>query len=140
MAKTYEARERRLCYEWVVEKHPTALQWRNVRLGELPKGEAVYGVVRRFADIIFYDDDVIHIVEASIRPDILKIAQLEMYGRLFPQTPEFTLFKDKAVKLIFLTTLEDKAVREEAERKGIEYVVYRPDWVTEYWEAKMAES
>jgi len=121
----YTKPESRLLYEWMVENYPDKPQWRRVRLGPYPKGheEPIYGIVRRWID---------GVVEAKIRPDPGALSQLELYAKLFPKTPEFSMFKDKPLELVFLTTKTDPEVEALAKEKGIRYVVYRPKWVEEY--------
>lgn len=108
-------------------------------MGPIPSGAAtnLVGVIRRWADAVFFENDTIYIIEAKIGPDVGAIAQLELYRNLFPKTPEFSLWKDKPIKLIFLTTIMDKAAKQLAESKGIEYITYSPAWVKEYWDEKI---
>ena len=138
MAKTlkpYTPNESNLVYEWVKKFYPNSLQWRRVRLGPLPlqKDSAMYGILRRWADLIFKDKGIIYIVEAKMKPEPGAIGQLKLYNELFPKTPEFSEFKDLPRKLIFLTTVKDLELKKITIRDDIEYVVYQPDWVKEYW-------
>ncbi|MHC1610042.1 MAG: hypothetical protein ACXQTW_00290 [Candidatus Methanospirareceae archaeon] len=125
-------KEAKLVNEWLSKFHPTALQWRRVRLGEYPTKEiaAIYKVTLRWADAIFVEGGVVHIVEAKLKPDAGAISQLELYDSLFPRTPEYTAFKDLPRKLVFLTTRMDEAVKAIADEHGVEYVVYKPKWLT----------
>jgi len=133
--REYRPLESKLVYEWVGKEYPKALQWRRVRLGPRLKGKegAMYGVIRRWADLVFKDDNTIYIVEAKIRPDVGALAQLELYCQLFPKTPEFSEFALLPIKLIFLTSIDDKEARRLAKDKGIDFVVYSPQWVKDYW-------
>lgn len=140
MPETYVRRESHLVNDWLREFHPTSLQWRRVRLGPIPGTETpeFYGILRRWADIILYEDNTVFIIEAKMRPEPGAISQLELYGRLFPSTPEFTTYNKKKVRLIFLTTKEDPMVKSMATERNIEYVVYRPAWVEE-WEKELLQ-
>lgn len=133
--RNYVPRETNLLYEWVKKEYPDKLQWRRVRLGAIPGTPAddIYKGLRRFADLIVWDGKNIIIIEGKMRPQPVGLAELELYGRLFPSTPEFSDFKDKPIRLIFLTTAYDEMIEELAKEKGIELVVYRPDWIEE-WE------
>lgn len=120
--------------EWVQKYHSHALQWRRVRVGPLPKTEnsSFFSVLRRWADLVFVEDDIVYIVEAKVRPDPGALSQLKLYERLFPQTPEFSQLSNKQIKLVFLTSMEDKEVKKLAAELGIEYEVYRPAWLDAY--------
>ena len=124
--------EAKLVNEWLALHHPNALQWRRVRLGPLPlvDQQNLYKVTLRWVDAIFFEDDKVHIVEAKLKPSPTAIGQLELYKRLFKETPEFSQYFDKEIKLIFLTTYEDKYVKDMCIDKGIDYVVYVPEWLS----------
>ncbi len=134
--KKYLPRENRLVAEWLEKTHPTALQWKRVRLGPIAPGKdpKYYGILRRFADIVFKDGSTIHIVEAKMRPKPDAIGQLLLYRDLFPMTPEFSEFKDMPLRLVFLTTIEDPVVKKMAAEMGIDYAVYGPPWAMRYLE------
>jgi len=129
-----QQREKRLLNEWLAEFHPTDLQWRRVRLGAIPtkrKGrEFLVGL--RWCDAIYIKDDIVHIVEAKIKPDLGVIGQLEHYHDLFYRTPEFSQYKDKQVQLVLLTAWPDLEVKALCMKKGIEYVLYQPEWILPY--------
>lgn len=126
--------EAKMVYEWTIKNHPFALQWRRVRLGPLPpkKQPQYYTQLRRFVDLIFYESGVVHLVEAKVRPDPGGISQLELYGEIFPNTPEFSMYKDQPVKLIYLTTIHDKVVESMCAKRNIQYIIFCPDWMKEY--------
>jgi len=132
--RPYEKREFRLLSEWLALKYPTWLTWKRVRLGPLPPAPAarIYGILRRWADAIITNQTEVIIIEAKIWPTVTAVGQLEYYGLLFPQTPEFAFLKDLPLTLVFLTTEEDPTVRAFVEAKGIRYEIFEPDWVKEY--------
>lgn len=131
--------ESKLVFEWTTKIHPYALQWRRVRVGPIPgDGDAkYYSPLRRYADLIFYEGGIVHLVEAKVRPDPGGISQLELYKQLFPKTPEYVQFKDQPIKLIYLTTFHDPEVKQMCEDREIEYVVYCPDWMKKYQEERL---
>lgn len=136
----YTQREAKLIFEWINKFHPKALQWRREQLGPvITHDEArLMKMLRRWCDAIFFEDDTVYIVEAAWAPDPGKVSQLELYKQLFPKTPKFVEWKDKPVKLIFLTTKLDVEVRDLCKERDIEYVVWLPDWGKEEWK-KMIE-
>jgi len=133
--RAYVAREMRFVNEFLAKEFPTAMTWKRVRLGpaRFTEEEKLYQVLRRWADAVVYDGTTVYIIEAKIRPDVRAISQLELYGKLFPKTPEFEMIKDRPVKLVFLTSIMDKEVKALCEEKGIEYKVFSPRWIKEYW-------
>jgi len=110
--------------------HPYALQWRRVRLGPLPKKElaSMYKVTLRWVDAIFIEHDTVYLVEAKLRNDMGAISQLKEYKRLFPQTPEFSAFKNYPVRCILLIPYPWPDLVKAAEEENIEVVVYKPKW------------
>jgi len=125
--------ESRLLNEWLREKHLTSLQWKRVRVGPIPNPEIGRAsvVLMRWADAIFIEDGFVNIVEAKIRPNAEAIGQLEYYKKKFPETPEFTVYKDWPIKMIFLTTMLDAGIAEHCWEKGIKYRIYAPKWALE---------
>lgn len=119
-------KETDLLNTWLWAKHRTDLQWRRVRLGVLPtKALArMYMVLLRWADAIVIYDNLVNIVEAKLRPSPGAIGQLELYKKLFYQTPEFTAYRNWKVRLVLLTTLLDVAIAELCSEKGIVYEIW----------------
>ena len=109
---------------WLAKFHPDALQWTRIRLG--PVGDTTearaLGVTRRWADAIFIKDGVVNIVEAKLKSEAGAVAQLELYKKLFPETPEFSQFHSLPVNMIFLAPSVDPVLAELASEKGIEVV------------------
>ena len=133
--------ERTFVNEFLKETFPTCMTWKRVRLGAArdTEEEKLYKVIRRWADAVVFDGAKVYIIEAKIRPNPEGVAQLELYGQLFPKTPEFSALKDKPIKLIYLTSMTDNEIKELCESKGISYVVFQPDAVKEYWLKKYGQ-
>lgn len=139
MKREYNPRESRLINQWIREKHPTTTQWKRVRLGAIPgtTEDKLYAGVRRWADLIMFDGTSMIIIEAKMRPQPEGIAELEVYRKLLPKTPEFSAFSDKPIRLVFLTTIYDETISELCKEKGIELEVFRPPWVVAWWEERI---
>jgi len=138
MVRAYQPREKKLLYEWVNLNYPTDPRWVRVRLGPIPgtPEEIVYESLRRWTDMVLIHDNTVFIIEAKMSPEPGAIAQLEVYQRMFKDTPEFTAYKNLPVKSIFLTTKFDQTVNDLCQEKGIQFIVFKPDWVDEYWKEK----
>lgn len=137
--RKYEPRETRLINEWVKGNYPEALQWRLPRLGPIPgtEGDKYYKGLRRWCDYVIFVKDTVFIIEAKMRPKPEGLAELEVYDRLFPKTPEFKELWNKPRKLVYLTTKHDDIIAELSAEKNIEFVVYAPEWVKEWWIERM---
>jgi len=133
-----------LLHEWLAKNFPNNIVMTRVRLGA-PLGELLsedltpaerrmFGVWRRWADAIVILQDKILLIEAAIRPNPGKIAQLELYEMLIPQTPELLPWKDLPIEKILLYAIEDPAVTYLARQKGIRAIYYRPPWIDAYLE------
>lgn len=120
-------KESDLVNKWVWQFHPTSLQWRRVRLGIVPDKEMarMYMVILRWADLIFIENGIVHIVEAKLRPTAGAIGQLEHYKQLFYRTPEFSSYWNYPVELILLTAYMDLEIVQLCSQKGIKYEFYQ---------------
>jgi hypothetical protein len=128
-----QQKEARLVNEWLQLEHPTALQWKRVRLGPLPDKELarMYQVTLRWADAIYVEDGTVTIVEAKMAPGLGAISQLKAYAELFRETPEFSQYSAAPVKLLYLCTRRDNVAERMCAAEGIEYAVYTPSWIYE---------
>ena len=111
---------------WLWDKHRFDVQWRRIRLGVLPtKALArMYMTILRWADAIVLSDGVAYIVEAKLRPEPGVISQLELYNKLFPETPEFSQYKNWPRKMMILSSVVDLNLVELASEKEILFEVY----------------
>ena len=116
---------------WLWEKHRTDIQWRRIRLGVLPTKELarMYMCILRWADAIVLHDGIVYIVEAKLRPAPGAIGQLELYKKLFLQTPEFEQYKNWPIKLLLLCAEPDLNMVEFCSEKDIIYEVFTEDQV-----------
>jgi len=122
--------EHKYVREYMQQFHPTNLQWRNVRLGPLPNVPLakIYTVALRFADALYIDTDGVHIVEAKLVNQLSGVAQLELYKKLFYDTPEFSQYYNKPVFLHLVVPRVEPEVQRMCQERGISYEVYKPSW------------
>ena len=121
--------ESELVNKWLWEEHRNSLQWRRVRLGPLPTHEMarMYMVTLRFADAIYIEDGYVNIVEAKLKPTAGVVGQLFQYRDLFPQTHEFSAYKDFSIRLILLTPFLALDVVEFCSKHDIKYELWDTD-------------
>lgn len=126
--------ESKLVREYLVKFHQKDLKWVRHEIGpyDPTKPEEFNGQLRRWADALVDINDTILLIECKMRPDHRAISQIDLYRRIFPQTPEFEYYKDKPLRCMLLTTSVDYAVKELCERWDIEYEVYIPTFFEEY--------
>jgi len=103
MPRRYTPREIRLLSEWLAEAHPDDRVMMRVRL-----------------------------IEAKLVATPGAIAQLELYGRLFPLTPELRHLASMRLELVLLVAVEDPVVTSMARERGMSVVVFHPPWVDDY--------
>lgn len=90
--------------------------------------ERMLGVHRRYADAIAILPDRLLLIEAVMRADPGKLAVLELYELLLPQTPELQQFSQLRIQKVLLYAIEDPTVCELARRKNILSVHYVPSF------------
>ena len=129
--------ERRLVNEYsrekLFDKHHQARVW----LGPTMPGKesAMYEVVGRWADLIVFEPHKITIIEAKLEPSSQAVGQLKLYAQLFKQTLRFQRYWKLPIYQTILTTRVDDHLQDLAKEEGIEYVVFRPEWI-KYWEKR----
>lgn len=131
--KNRQQSEARYVNEWAASDHPESLQWTRVRLGPwATKDQArIYMTTLKWVDHIYVKDGAVHLVEAKLRHLSQAIGQLEMYGKLFHETPMFSEYRDMPVKLEILVPREDADIMNMAVEKDMAYIIFAPEWVTE---------
>lgn len=125
--------EARFVNEWSAGDHPESLQWTRVRLGPWnTKDQArIYMTTLKWADHIYVQNGKVYIVEAKLRKLSQAIGQLEMYVKLFRETPMYSEYHDLPIQAQILVPYEDADIMRMAEEKDIDYIVFAPEWVTE---------
>lgn len=131
MAQQVEAR---LVNEYLWEHYKDKPQWKRVRLGQVNDKEqaALYSVTLRWVDAVVLDGEQLILIEAKVKPDLGAMGQLEEYSKLIRLTPEFSQYSSFPHKLIIVTTRADLNMMKSSVERGIEYVIYAPDWVIPY--------
>ena len=111
---------------WLWEKHRFDTQWRRVRLGVLPTKELarMYMVLLRWVDAIYLKDGIVYIVEAKLRAEPGALGQLDLYEKLFRNTPEFDQYKNWHIQKVLLTSIVDLNMVELASEKGVQYIIF----------------
>ena len=129
--------ERKLVNEYIAENLSDKHTQTSVWLGPLPPGKEanMFMVVGRWADLIVFEPNLITIIEAKLEPKGDAIGQLKLYEQMFGQSPRFSQYKDRPIKLQLLTTRVDTPVADLARTQNIEYKVFRPDWIP-FWEKR----
>lgn len=142
--RKYEPREQRLCSEFVREFFPFNRVKFQVRLGrprvgagfsDIPINENIAAHNRRPAAdaLIIRDWDQI-LIETYIKIDLGKVSQLQIYAKLLPATPDADWNLQLPLRLMIIGALEDPTLTQHARENGIEFRLYRPDWVNAYFD------
>ena len=120
--------------EWLLQFHPSAPQWKKVRLGALPDKELarMYEVALRWADAIYIEDNTVFIVEAKLENQLAGVSQLELYAKLFKETPEFSAYASFPIQLRLIAPFREREVEAMCQERGIAYEVYTPAWFSRF--------
>lgn len=92
-------------------------------------------VVTRWADAIVFEPHKITIIEFKMTPKPDAVGQLLEYEKLFRQTLGFQQYWKLPIYKILVTTRVDDHLKELCEEHGIDYQVFRPDWIP-FWEKR----
>jgi len=132
MARQYEAR---YATEFFNEVMPEVHHQRRVWLGPAPPGEEgqKLGTRSRWADAIVFYPDKILIIEFKMDQDPKSIGQLLLYKNMFKQTIRFQQYWRLPVYMMVVTAKVNDHLFDLAEEQGIEYKVFRPQWIN-WWE------
>jgi len=141
--RTWTPWEMRMVGEWVSSSFGDVRYQTNVRVGRIqPRADdgtydrdelAMLGVWRRFVDAIVYLPDRLLLVEAVMRADPGKLAQLELYERLLPQTLELQDYLHLPVQKVLLYCIQDPALELLAKEKGILAIRFTPSFFDEWF-------
>lgn len=142
--RQWQPREQRLVSEYLAATYPDYETRTRVRVGSvhpelkpesLEPGELrAMGVWRRWADAVVFLKTKLVLIEAKIRPSPAAIAEIELYARLLPLTPELADHRGKPIEKTLLFALEDPVIVAMARERDIKVVYFRPKWVDEYLE------
>lgn len=140
--RAWQPREMEMVSEYLATFYPQAFTMTRVRLGSIPHSELLplledhevrtLSVFRRWADGIAVTDQALVLIEGVIRPSPAKIAQLQLYRRLIPHTPELQQYLPRAIEMELLYAIEDPLVVIMAREAGIKPVFFRTRSVAEY--------
>lgn len=142
--------ETRLLGEWLAKRwgHRTTRQ--RVRVGSIPPqlelphlspdDLRMVGVWRRWVDAIVIDPPRVHIIEAGIIAAPGDVSQLELYIRLFPQTPELREYAHLELCGRLLWAVPDPVVADMARERGLAVEVFSPPWIGKYLAGRLAHN
>ena len=97
-----------------------------------PQIEAMLRRSNRYADAIVVTPVAIYIIEAKMVAVAGALAQLEEYYALAPLSPELKPFLPRTIRMMLLVAVDDNYVHTAAELKGIEVVIFSPQWAADY--------
>jgi hypothetical protein len=132
----------RLLHEWSLTQPWDAPPIYELRLGPTPlmgnvgvltpQVEAMLRNFNRYADMIGITRGEIQVIEAKMFPDPGAISQVELYVNLVHYTPLLQQYSGRIVQPVILVALSDPVMAQVAMSKGIRWVVYTPDWASDY--------
>lgn len=133
-------REWSLLSNWLVQYHPHATIYMQVRVGPTPVIDgvdpnnaglaALSRVANRWADAIFIENGTLNLVEAQMNPDPGVFSQLIHYARKLRLDPNWSTYSSWPLNLIALNARDDPSVAVEAHWYGIQWIVYQPSYLT----------
>lgn len=134
--------EQRLRAEYLADRHAGDETVTQARLGPTPNAppgvkltlaeSRMLGVFRRLADaVVLYPSRVV-LIEFALLPSPGDISLVQVYSRLFPQTPEFLAWSRLPLFPQIVGAIEDPLVSSLAREYGIDFILYRPSWLDEY--------
>ena len=119
-------KEQRLKTAWIKKLPENVPRWEKVRLGEWhDKSKAkIASVMLKYADLIYIQDNAMHICEFKVRNQINAIGQLLTYKLEIIKTTELAPYYPLPIKLYLIVPFIDNVARMAAQRYGIEYEVF----------------
>ncbi len=129
--------EKRLVNEYFAENFVDKHVHRRVALGisQVPMINKSMDVITRWADAIVFEPGRITIIEFKMEPKPDAVGQLLEYEKLFRQTYSYKDYWKLPIYKILVTTRVDVHLKELCEEQGIEYQMFRPDWIP-FWEKR----
>lgn len=142
MARITQPVEARLLAEYLAAAYPGYRTLQHTRVGPLhpeldlpyltPDERRMVGVWRRWVDAVIVRDRDVLLVEASVLPRPAAVAQLEVYLRLWPRTPEYPDLTRLPARGLLVSACDDPEIRMLCRARDYLNVVYRPRWVDAY--------
>ncbi len=139
---TWAPRERRYIVEWANLKFPEAEKRFNVPLGPVPESlieelgfEKAIKTFRRwraFIDAMLILPEKVIFAEAEILQPRRALADLIMYRKLVPRSPDLGPLLDKPREFWLVIPTYLKWVEDMAIEEGFIVDYYTPDWLSEY--------
>jgi len=134
--------ERRLLGEFLRKEFPTTPYSTNVRLGALPpEYEArpltaaqarLLNPKKRFADGLIYLPDKTILIEAKMKMHPGIISLLELYKKLFQETPDLRERWNLTIEMMLVYVVEDPPTTQQAREHGIRCIQHVPSWIKEW--------
>lgn len=84
----------------------------------------MYMTLLRWVDAIYLKDGVVYIVEAKLRAEPGALGQLDLYEKLFKQTPKFSDYSEWPIQKVLLTAVMDLNMAELCSEKNVEYELF----------------
>ena len=78
----------------------------------------------RWADAIVISEGAVLIIESKLRADPGALGQLELYKKLFVNTPEFSQYANWPIQLVLLCAVTDLNMVELCSEKGVTFEVF----------------
>ncbi len=135
-------RELRFVSEYVAQTFPKDISIIRARLGApseslvdrfgLAMADKMIRPFKRWADALVITKDKVIIIEGKLRGTIGAISQLEFYGHLFPETPEYAQYANRPIELRIVAPWVDPDAENFARSKGIVIAYFNPPWIQAY--------
>lgn len=143
-ATTNEPREKLMISEYIM-KYLGGTKWfTNYKLGQLisPSLAATLtdaqiralGVRKAFADLVVAYPDHLDIYEFQLIPRWSKFGQLLAYLELAKETDTLVYYHDLPIQGILVNAVDDPFLCSLAQKYGLKYEVYSPEWLPLYFE------
>jgi len=134
--------ERRLLAEFLRKEYPTTPYATNVRLGSIPPEfisrtltpaqARQFSRFKRYCDGVIFLPDKSIIVEAKMRADPGIVTMLELYKKLFQETPDLKERWDLPIEMMLVYSIEDPVTVQLAREHNVRAIQYVPSWLWEY--------
>jgi len=134
--------ERRLLQEFLRKEYPTTPYATNVRLGAIPAElfsrpltpaqARQLSRLKRFCDAVVFLPGKSIILEAKMRCHPGIVTMLELYKKLFQETPDLKERWEVPIELMLVYAIEDPVTVQLAREHGVRVIQHVPTWLDEY--------